>query len=114
MFALAYLANWQRYRSMKWYKVLAKSVFDTALAGLLAAYYPGLLVTLSIIWVFDRAAEVIKINGIWRTVGSFLAGTYLSALASVALEGVLGVGVAAMDLISGSWIKWWRKTSELA
>jgi hypothetical protein len=105
LLSIAFFVNRFRNPNEKIYITFGKSVFEVSLAGLLAFFFPPLLIAYCILWL----SQFVSKNQVVRVTFSVFANLLISRLAVWALELILILGTLAMGLVSTTVAENWRK-----
>ena len=104
LLAVSLWRNNRKYQERsRWFR-LGKAFMDAALVSLLATFCPPLLIAYCVLW----ATQFIPGDSVIKTTCSVVAGLSLTLIGGFFLEGILFVGVIAVDLVTGKFIHHWR------
>ena len=104
LFAVSLWRNNHKYQERsRWFR-LGKAFMDAALVSLLATFCPPLLIAYCVLW----ATQFIPGDHVIKTTCSVVAGLSFTLIGGFLLEGILFVGVIAIDLVTGKFIHHWR------
>jgi len=105
MLAVNFWRNRRKYRGESRLWVAGKSFADTSLVCLLAVFCPPLLIAYSVLWLVQFVSE----DPLWKTTFSVVAGISLAAIGGWFLEAVLIVGLFSIDIVTGRFLRHWRR-----
>src|ERR1019366_4845714 len=97
--------NRRRYRGESKTWCFGKSLVDTTLVCFLAAFCPPLLCAYVVLW----SVQYVSAEPVWKTTFSIVAGIGLAAIGGWFLEGVILLGLFAIDLVTGRFVHHWRR-----
>ena len=104
LFTVSLWRNNRKYQERsRWFR-LGKAFMDAALVSLLATFCPPLLIAYCVLW----ATQFIPGDNVIKTTCSVIAGLSFTLIGGFFLEGILFVGVVAVDLVTGKFIHHWR------
>jgi len=108
LLAVSLWRNNRKYQERsRWFR-FGKAFMDAALVSLLATFCPPLLIAYCVLW----ATQFIPGDHVIKTTCSVVAGLSFTLIGGFLLEGILFVGVIAIDLVTGKFLHHWKTVNQ--
>lgn len=109
--SLLSVALWRtktQYKTRSNWFVTGKAAIDTTLVVLLAAFCPPLLIAYCTLWL----SQFVSASAWLKTTVSIGAGLILTVAGGLYLEIVAILGLFAIDVVTGDFVKRWQKLGD--